>query len=493
MKIAFADLWHPAGKVDRGTYALVGFLGFALKHNLDRLVATMAFHRPWSLFNYWVPLRDVNRITGLHSPDTKFLAALVALALPFIWVGTVMTLKRLRSVGAPSWLVLLFFVPFLNLAFFVVLCLVPGRELDSRIETSMGTGNSFLGGIIPDSALGSAALSLVITVPLGAAFAVLGVRLLVNYGWGLFVALPFTMGFAASAIYGFRRPRSWGGCVGVAALSVALLGGTLFAVAFEGAICLAMAVPIALPLAAFGGSFGYWLQRGQWIRRGSPAFFSLALVIVPGIQWTERGIAPQPPIFVVRSAIDVQAPPEAVWNEVVAFSEIPPPTEWIFRAGIAYPLRAEMQGVGVGAERHCVFSTGAFVEPIEIWEAPHRLKFSVTSNPAPMEEWTPYTRIDPPHLHGFLISESGQFLLTPLPNGGTRLEGTTWYHHGLWPAQYWRLWSDAIIHRIHLRVLRHIREKAEMKRGSTGLSEIQGMGKTVRTASSTSSVSERRP
>ena len=120
-------------------------------------------------------------------------------------------------------------------------------------------------------------------------------------------------------------------------------------------------------------------------------------------------------------------------------------------------------GRGIGAERHCVFSTGAFVEPIEVWEAPHRLRFSVTSNPAPMEEWTPYSHIEPPHLHGFLMSKGGQFLLTPLPNGGTRLEGTTWYQHGLWPPAYWRLWSDAIIHRIHMRVLSHIRDAAEKK------------------------------
>ena len=46
-------------------------------------------------------------------------------------------------------------------------------------------------------------------------------------------------------------------------------------------------------------------------------------------------------------------------------------------------------------------------------------------------------------------------------NGRTLLEGTTWYQHGLWPAEYWRWWSDAIIHRIHLRVLNHVRMLAE--------------------------------
>jgi hypothetical protein len=33
----------------------------------------------------------------------------------------------------------------------------------------------------------------------------------------------------------------------------------------------------------------------------------------------------------------------------------------------------------------------------------------------------------------------------------------------MWPADYWRLWSDLIIHRIHSRVLRHIQALSEEK------------------------------
>ena len=71
MKMTFGDLWRSAGTIDRGTYALVGVLGFALKHNLDRLVATYGFHRPWGLFNYWVPVRDVAKITDLTCAAVK--------------------------------------------------------------------------------------------------------------------------------------------------------------------------------------------------------------------------------------------------------------------------------------------------------------------------------------------------------------------------------------------------------------------------------------
>ena len=461
MKVTFAELWRPSGTIDRGTYALVGALGFALKHNLDRLVASAIFLRPWGVFNYWEPLRNAGRITNLNRDEAEFLGTMVALALPFIWVGVALTLKRLRSAGLPSYLVILFFVPFLNLLFFLLLCIVPKRGVRTSQLPSGEPADSFLARIAPNSAIGSAALALIITVPIGLAMVLLGTKLLVNYGWGLFVALPFTMGFASALIYGARRPRSLNGCIGVACLSTALLGAALLALAFEGIVCLIMAAPIAVTLAALGGMFGYLTRRRRWVQIGNPAVLSLLLILVPGVQWTEHLVAAPAPVFVVRSAIEVNAPTEVVWKQVVAFTEIAPPKEWLFRAGIAYPIRAEMIGTGPGAERHCVFSTGAFIEPVEVWDEPHRLKFSVTSNPAPMEEWTPYHHIEPPHLHGFLVSKGGQFLLTPLPNGGTRLEGITWYQHGLWPTQYWRVWSDAIIHRIHMRVLIHIQEEAE--------------------------------
>ncbi|HBI42403.1 MAG TPA: hypothetical protein DDY78_06020 [Planctomycetales bacterium] len=62
-----------------------------------------------------------------------------------------------------------------------------------------------------------------------------------------------------------------------------------------------------------------------------------------------------------------------------------------------------------------------------------------------------------------MVSRRGEFRLTALDGGRTRLEGATWYTNRMWPAFYWRLWSDAIIHRIHLRVLNHIKELAEAR------------------------------
>ena len=104
------------------------------------------------------------------------------------------------------------------------------------------------------------------------------------------------------------------------------------------------------------------------------------------------------------------------------------------------------------------------VEQIDVWDAPRLLRFRVTENPAPMREWTPYAEVSPRHLHGYLISREGEFRLTPLPGNRTLLEGTSWYQHGLQPAPYRRLWSDAIFHRVHQRVFADIKQMAEAAR-----------------------------
>ena len=77
-----------------------------------------------------------------------------------------------------------------------------------------------------------------------------------------------------------------------------------------------------------------------------------------------------------------------------------------------------------------------------------------------MQSWTFYKFL-PTSKKVTFHSEEGQFLLKRLPEGGTRLQGTTWYHNELLPAGYWKLWSDFIIHRIHVRVLRHIKAESE--------------------------------
>jgi uncharacterized membrane protein YhaH (DUF805 family) len=459
----FGDLWRWDGKVGRAEYAAVGLIGVAIKHNLDRLIALAFFPNSLAFLNYWVPLGKAARLNHLSNNEVKFLATLLLFSIPFLWVGVAMTVQRLRDAGQPVWLVVLFFFPVINVLFFLALCALPPREGAQESEGAPWPGPSGLSEVIPSSPLGSAVLSIFLTSVLGMVFLGLGTLVVGAYGWGLFVALPFCLGMFSVLLYSYHSPRDWWACLNVALLPVGILGIALIMVAMEGVICVLMAAPFALGLAALGGMLGYTIQTRHWRPKQTPAMLSIVILMIPASFGIEHAAALQPPTFEVRTAIEVNAPPEKVWNQVVAFAEIPPPTELLFRAGIAYPIRAEISGHGVGAVRHCVFSTGPFAEPIEVWDEPRLLKFGVTANPAPLNELSPYGNIQPPHLHGYFVSKQGQFLLTALPGGRTRLEGATWYQHTMWPATYWHLWSDYIIHRIHLRVLQHIREVAEEK------------------------------
>jgi hypothetical protein len=184
----------------------------------------------------------------------------------------------------------------------------------------------------------------------------------------------------------------------------------------------------------------------------------LALPLLAGAE----SLVQHSPEYCVLTTGEVNAPPAEVWPHVVAFPDLPEPEEWFFRCGIACPLRARIEGTGVGAVRHCEFTTGDFVEPVTAWEPPSRLAFDVTSQPDPMVELSPWRHVHPPHLEEqTLKSRRGEFRLVPLENGRTRLEGRTWYTFDMHPQGYWKLWSDLSIHAIHRRVLNHIRQLAE--------------------------------
>ena len=457
----FVEMWRWQGTIDRKKYAVTGCTAFVLKYFLDKFVAFAVFGRWWFLWSYWQPLEPNARVNTIH-PDTRaFVVTLLVLALPFIWLGATLTVQRLRDAGKPLWLVVLFFVPVINLLFFLLLCTMGSHSAGAQREAMPWPETRMLDRWIPRGAIGAAAVSIVLTIAIGFMFTVLGAEVLRSYGWGLYVALPFCLGLFSVLVYSYHEPRSFGSCMSVAVGPIAMLGAVLILVMLEGLICILMAAPFALVLSALGGMLGYAIQEGYWLHKGTPAMLSIVFLFTPAFQGVESWAKLQPETFEVRTAIEVNAPPEKVWNQVVAFAEIPPPKELLFRAGIAYPIRAEISGHGVGAVRHCVFSTGPFVEPIEVWDEPRLLKFGVTANPAPLNEVSPYGNIQPPHLHGYFVSEKGQFSLTPLPGGRTRLEGTTWYQHTMWPAAYWHLWSDYIIHRIHLRVLEHIQAEAE--------------------------------
>ena len=96
------------GTISPRSYFLIGFSLTLLKQALDRLVASWAFGRPWSPLSYAVT-GEIGGLFSLNRDDQIFYATMLALALPFLVVGVVLTVRRLRDAGWPLWLVLFFF------------------------------------------------------------------------------------------------------------------------------------------------------------------------------------------------------------------------------------------------------------------------------------------------------------------------------------------------------------------------------------------------
>jgi hypothetical protein len=297
-----------------------------------------------------------------------------------------------------------------------------------------------------------------ISCSLGWAFTWLAVGYFKEYAFGLFIYLPIVMGTVSSILFGYNNNKSRKALrqVSFGTLYIFCIGLLFFAM--EGVICIIMAFPLGLLFTWIGHIIGHAIVKNKM--RGTPAAVILLLLSAPALMAFESTLQPEDQLRSVTTSVEINAAPETVWRNVIAFPQLDPPEEFVFKTGIAYPINASIKGRGVGAVRHCNFSTGSFVEPVTVWDEPHLLRFSVSDQPEPLKELSFYD-IHPNHLHGYWISRQGQFRLLSLPNGHTLLEGTTWYVNKIQPGIYWTLWSDYIVHKIHSRVLEHIKVLAE--------------------------------
>jgi hypothetical protein len=297
-----------------------------------------------------------------------------------------------------------------------------------------------------------------LTCVMGWLFSYLATNVFRDYAWGLFIWLPLVMGATSTMIYGYKNTNDRSKLFNISILTLIIFCFGLLFFAWEGIICLVMALPLGLFFTWIGHLVGHAIVKYRL--NATPIGIILFFVSVPCLMSFENTGKNKEELRSVTTSIEIRASPEQVWKNVISFPQLKEPTEFIFKTGIAYPINATIDGKGVGAIRHCNFSTGSFVEPITVWNEPGLLRFSVSDQPDPMKEMSPYN-IHPNHLHGYWVSKQGQFKLISLANGHTLLEGTTWYVNNIRPGFYWTIWSDYIVHKIHQRVLEHIKMQSE--------------------------------
>ncbi|AWA31165.1 hypothetical protein HYN48_14275 [Flavobacterium magnum] len=301
--------------------------------------------------------------------------------------------------------------------------------------------------------------AVITTVVIAELFTLWGIYGIKEYGVFLFFLIPFFIGAGSVLLFGFKNQVTLKEACKIGLVSVSMYALCLICFAIEGLICILMAFPIAAIFTSIGAVIAHNFTNRSTMNASST--FLILVAALPALSFLERDSTPD--LTSVVSSIEINASPETVWKNVVEFPKLKEPKEFIFRTGIAYPVNAEIKGRGIGAIRYCNFTTGKFIEPVTVWDEPNLLKFSVAEQPAPLKEIS-FWDIDAPHLHDYFVSKQGQFKLIRLSNGNTKLEGTTWYYHDIKPAFYWKIWSNYIVHKIHYRVLNHIKTRSEKRK-----------------------------
>lgn len=284
------------------------------------------------------------------------------------------------------------------------------------------------------------------------------ISILNDYGIILFTLVPAAIGFLSVIIYARSRKRTLKESLAISFLSLGASCVFLLALKIEGLICLVMASPIVVLFVWLGAVIGHGIQKKRKVN--NKKLYGINFLLIPLLMTTESEfIGEEGGLVRVTTSIEIDAPIETVWDHVVDFPVIPEPNEWIFKTGIAYPISSTIVGEKEQAIRYCEFTTGAFVEPIEIWQEPHLLQFSVKEQPVPMKHMS--DNPVPGNMYKYFVSTKGEFRLYEKTNGRVLLQGTTWYYHKIRPEWYWKIWSKYIIHSIHVRVLKHIKTTSE--------------------------------
>lgn len=436
--------------LSRRTYALLGFGLMIFKYICEATLISYFGGGFYSPVAFLLPLIS-SKSAALQGTGSQLGVFLVVWSLPFVFVALVFSIRRCIDASINPWAAFWVLCPVLNLLVMLGLCLLPSRFAPQLTVALPPTPSH--------RAVFDSMIAVLIGLALGATMLSLGVYILRDYSTALFFVTPILMGAVSSYHLAVARPTKIGEALGIASLCVTLGLAMMLLFALEGVVCIAMAAPIGYAGGGIGSVLGYAIAVSSSVHK---RHWGAAVLLLPTVSLLENFYS-APQVCVVNTAVEIDAPCQQVWQEVITFAPISSvPTGW-FRWGIAYPIRARIEGYGVGATRYCEFSTGSFEEPITAWEEPHRLTFNVTRQPAPLTELSPYRHVHAPHLDGFLSTQRGEFQLTELPGNRTRLEGRTWYTNEMYPQLYWRIWSDNIIHSVHMRVLSHIREQAQRR------------------------------
>jgi hypothetical protein len=330
----------------------------------------------------------------------------------------------------------------------LLLSLLPSRPVGRRVSIPGNVGT--MGSAAVAQGLFTGLTVTVVTVAVGALF-------FGSYGYTMFVVSPFIIG-STTGYFGNRRQDIGVGNTQRLVVAALLLGGiALLAFALEGILCLIMAWPLVFGIAFVGGLLGRAIALQS---QGPPRQALSSLALLPLAFATENGL-PATVQFDTQERIQVSASPEKVWKLLLRTDLSAEPVSLPFRLGIAYPVRGEVLGEGIGAIRQGEFSTGTVVEKITEWVPSRKLAFVMLNQAPAMRELSPYAQVHAPHVIGYFRTTDTRFDLVARDGGGTEVIELTSHELKLEPVLYWLPLARWVVRMNNTRVLAYLKRQAE--------------------------------
>lgn len=296
---------------------------------------------------------------------------------------------------------------------------------------------------------------------LGQAFAALSIAFL--------FLVPAALG-ALAIVFGSARMRA----SGLAWLVVpwvptlALVAG-MGALAWEGLICLAMALPVFLGMASVGGVVAGLLLHWRAARRRAPTGVAVGFALLPFVFAPVEARLPLPTVErTVMNETIIEASAEQVWSQVVRVPEIRPDEQssgFFQRIGIPRPREATLSFDGPGALREASFHGGIrFHETITEWQPARRLAFDIVVVPGSVRSnvLDEHVRVGGRHFDVTF----GRFVLEPLGPQRVRLRLESRHRLTTRFNAYAGLWTDAMMRDLQVGICRVIKQRSEALAGT---------------------------
>jgi hypothetical protein len=212
-----------------------------------------------------------------------------------------------------------------------------------------------------------------------------------------------------------------------------------------------------LVIASIGGLIAALDTKNTRARLGAMMLLPFA---VGGI---ERHVPAPFQVRRVESTIDISAPADVVWKEIVNVREIGadelPPALYL-RMGLPRPISATIDRDGIDAVRQARFDRGLlFLETVDEWELGRRLGFTI----AAQTDLIPPTTLDPHVTIGgpYFDVLHGSYWIEPISTGQVRLHLESRLRVSTHLNWYAGRWADAIMASIQRTILVVEKKRAE--------------------------------